>query len=228
MHVSIMLAGFSFGLAVAGVGEPRRLARQLFAVTEGFLGPLFFVWLGASLDLHELGRHPSFILLGFVLGVGAAVTHAAMRLTGQPLPIGALASAQLGVPVAAATVGSQLHLLEPGEPAALILGALVTIAVASLSGGLAVRAGLVTAASPPGPSTISDQQSMTVPDSPFDSRGAPLTTDGDTLGEDDLGQLVARSTTPPRLGSLLRRPSGGRGRGASAGDRRGRGRWPGA
>jgi Kef-type K+ transport system membrane component KefB len=64
MHVSIMLAGFSFGLAVAGVGEPRRLAHQLFAVTEGFLGPLFFVWLGASLDLRELGRHPSFILLG--------------------------------------------------------------------------------------------------------------------------------------------------------------------
>ena len=91
MHVSIMLAGFSFGLAVAGVGEPRRLAHQLFAVTEGFLGPLFFVWLGASLDLRELGRHPSFILLGVVLGVGAAATHAAMRLTGQPLPIGALA-----------------------------------------------------------------------------------------------------------------------------------------
>jgi Kef-type K+ transport system membrane component KefB len=148
MHVSIMLAGFSFGLAVAGVGEPRRLAHQLFAVTEGFLGPLFFVWLGASLDLRELGRHLSFILLGVVLGVGAAATHAAMRLTGQPLPIGALASAQLGAPVAAATVGSQLHLLEPGEPAALILGALVTIALASLSGGLAVRAGLVTAASP--------------------------------------------------------------------------------
>ena len=57
-HVSIMLAGFAFGLAVALVGEPRRLARQLFAVTEGFLGPLFFVWLGASLDLRELGRHP--------------------------------------------------------------------------------------------------------------------------------------------------------------------------
>jgi Kef-type K+ transport system membrane component KefB len=98
-------------------------------VTEGFLGPLSFVWLGASLDLRELGRHPSFILLGVVLGVGAAATHAAMRLTGQPLPIGALASAQLGVPVAAATIGSQLHLLEPGEPAALILGALVQLRV---------------------------------------------------------------------------------------------------
>jgi hypothetical protein len=83
-----------------------------------------------------------------VLGVGAVAVHAAMRLTDQPVAVGALASAQLHVPVAAATVGSQLHLLEPGEPAALIIGALVTIAVASVSGGLAVRAGLVTAASP--------------------------------------------------------------------------------
>jgi len=141
--VSIMLAGFSFGLAVAFVGEPRRLARQLFAVTEGFLGPLFFVWLGASLDVRELGRHPSFILLGLVLGVGAVAAHVAMRLIGQPVSIGALASAQLGVPVAAATVGSQLHLLQPGEPAALLLGALVTVAATAGAGALAVRAGLV-------------------------------------------------------------------------------------
>src|SRR6266542_2811729 len=143
IHVSIMLAGFCFGLAVAAVGEPRRLARQLFALTEGFLGPLFFVWLGASLDLRELGGHPSVIVLGVTLGAGALAVHAAMRLTGQALPIGALAAAQLGVPVAAATVGSELHLLQPGEAAALILGALVTIGVAVLSGALAVRAGLV-------------------------------------------------------------------------------------
>jgi len=147
-HVSIMLAGFGFGLAVAGVGEPRRLARQLFAVTEGFFGPLFFVWLGASLDLRTLGRHPSVIVLGLVLGASAVAVHLAMRFVGQPLPVGGLASAQLGVPVAAATVGSQLHLLRPGEPAALILGALVTIGVAVLSAGLAVRAGLVEAGPP--------------------------------------------------------------------------------
>jgi Kef-type K+ transport system membrane component KefB len=142
-HVSIMLAGFGYGLAVAAVGEPRRLARQLFALTEGFLGPLFFVWLGASLDLRELGSRPSFVLLGVALGVGAVVVHTAMRLTGQPLPIGALAAAQLGVPVAAATVGSELHVLEPGEPAALILGALVTIGAAVVAAALASRAGLV-------------------------------------------------------------------------------------
>lgn len=142
-HVSIMLAGFCLGLAVAAVGEPRRLARQLFALTEGFLGPLFFVWLGASLDLRELRSHPSFAVLGLVLGVGAVATHAAMRLTGQPLPLGGLAAAQLGVPVGAATVGTQLRVLSTGEAAALILGALVTIGVAVACGSAAVRAGLV-------------------------------------------------------------------------------------
>ena len=69
-HVSIMLAGFALGLAVSAVGEPRRLAHQLFALTEGFLGPLFFVWLGCSLDLRDLGRHPSVIGLGCCWGSG--------------------------------------------------------------------------------------------------------------------------------------------------------------
>jgi len=141
--VSIMLAGFAFGVAVALVGEPRRLARQLFAVTEGFLAPLFFVWLGASLDLGELLRRPGFIVLGLALGVGAVVAHVAMRLLGQPVSMGAMASAQLGVPVAAATVGAELHVLAPGEPAALILGALVTIAVTAVAGSAALRSGFV-------------------------------------------------------------------------------------
>jgi Kef-type K+ transport system membrane component KefB len=138
-HVSIMLAGFGCGLAVAAVGQPRRVAKQLFALTEGFLGPLFFVWLGASLDVHSLVGHPSVMLLGLYLGVGASLAHQTMRVTGQPLSIGALACAQLGVPVAAATLATQLHLLGPGEAPALILGALITIAVSTIGGGLAAR-----------------------------------------------------------------------------------------
>jgi Kef-type K+ transport system membrane component KefB len=133
-HVSIMLAGFSLGLAVAGVGEPRRLARQLFAVTEGFFSPLFFVWLGAELNLRQLGHRPSFILLGVLLGLAASVVHALMRLSGQPIALGVLAASQLGVPVAAATLGTQVHVLQPGEAAALMLGALVTIGAAALAG----------------------------------------------------------------------------------------------
>ncbi|WP_413641864.1 cation:proton antiporter [Mycobacterium sp. RTGN5] len=138
-HVSIMLAGFALGLAVKAAGEPRRLARQLFGITEGLFGPLFFVWLGASLQVRELGDHPAYILLGIGLGVGAVLAHCVGRLTGQPLALAALAAAQLGVPVAAATLGTQNHLLAPGESSALMLGALLTIGVTSVASVIAAR-----------------------------------------------------------------------------------------
>lgn len=138
-HVSIMLAGFAFGLALSAVGEPRRLARQLFGITEGFFGPLFFVWLGASLQVRELGAHPGLILLGIGLGAGAVLAHSVGRLFGQPLTLGVLSAAQLGVPVAAATLGTEQHLLAPGEPSALMLGALITVGTTSIAGVLAVR-----------------------------------------------------------------------------------------
>lgn len=138
-HVSIMLAGFSFGLVVAAVGEPRRLAHQLFAVTDGFLGPVFFVWLGASLDLRILAGSPRMILLGICLGLGTLMVHGSLRLLGQPLSLAVLAASQLGVPVAAATIGSQLHLLEPGEAAAMILGALISIGASTIAGSRAAR-----------------------------------------------------------------------------------------
>lgn len=138
-HVSIMLAGFSFGLVVSAVGEPRRLAHQLFAVSDGFLGPVFFVWLGASLDLRTLAGSPRMILLGICLGFGTLLVHGCIRALGQPLPLAILAASQLGVPVAAATIGSQLHLLEPGEAAAMILGALISIGASTIAGSRAAR-----------------------------------------------------------------------------------------
>jgi len=136
-NVSIMLAGFVLGLAFAGVGEPRRLARQLFGLSEGLFAPIYFVWLGASLDLRQLVSHPWMILLGVALAAGAVLAHAATAVFKQPLPYAMLASAQLGVPVAAATIGTQLGVLRPGEEAALLLGALLTIAVATIGGRIA-------------------------------------------------------------------------------------------
>lgn len=138
-HVSIMLAGFALGIAVAGVGEPRRLAHQVFAVGEGFLAPLFFVWLGASLNLRELGRHPAMLGLGLALGLGAILTHLVPRLLGEAVSLSLLASAQLGVPVAAATIGTQLGVLRAGEASAFMLGAVITIGAAVLGGATAAR-----------------------------------------------------------------------------------------
>ncbi|GAC1383596.1 MAG: cation:proton antiporter [Marmoricola sp.] len=139
-HVSIMLAGFAFGLVVSAVGEPRRLAKQLFAVTEGFLGPVYFVWLGAELNLRELFSHPAMIGLAFGLALAAGVAHGLMRVLGQGIPYGMLAAAQLGVPVSAATIGAKLHLLQPGEGSALMLGAMLSIAI-SVAGGSILASG---------------------------------------------------------------------------------------
>mgnify|MGYP000459227049 CR=1 FL=1 len=138
-HVSVLLAGFALGLVVAAIGEPRRLARQLFGITEGFFGPLFFVWLGASISLSELGSHPAMILLGVCLGAAAILSHLVARLVSQPLLLGVVAAGQLGVPVAAAALGTQLHLLRPGEDAALLLGALLTIAATTMAASLRAR-----------------------------------------------------------------------------------------
>jgi Kef-type K+ transport system membrane component KefB len=137
--VSIMLAGFALGLAVARVGEPRRLAKQLFGLTEGLFAPLFFVWVGATIDVRALGAHPKYLLLGFALALAAIVAHAAMRVTGQPVLLGMVAAAQLGVPIAAVTLGTQRHLLHPGEAAALLLAALLTVAGTTVAAALAAR-----------------------------------------------------------------------------------------
>lgn len=67
------------------------------------------------------------------------LAHCAGRLLGQPLTLAVLSAAQLGVPVAAATIGTQQHLLAPGEASALMFGALLTIAAASIAAGLAAR-----------------------------------------------------------------------------------------
>lgn len=138
-NVSILLAGFTFGMAVAGMGEPRRLARQLFGLSDGFLAPLFFVWLGASLDVRQLGQQPALIGLGVALGLAAEAVHVVTTLLGAPLPLAVLTAAQLGVPVGAATLGTQQHLLTPAEAAALVLGALVTIAAAAAAAALLSR-----------------------------------------------------------------------------------------
>ncbi|WAL63868.1 cation:proton antiporter [Amycolatopsis cynarae] len=137
--ISVMLAGFVSGLALAAEGEPRRLARQLFAVTDGFLGPVFFVWLGASLDLRPLAVEPKLLGLAGLLAAGAVLVHAAAVLARQPLALAVLASAQLGVPIAAVTIGTREHLLTPGESGAVLAAALISVMVTGLAARAAQR-----------------------------------------------------------------------------------------
>jgi Kef-type K+ transport system membrane component KefB len=90
---------------------------------------VFFVWLGASLDLRELGARPLMVALAGLLVLGAVGVHAAARLAGQPLSLAVLAGAQLGVPVSAVTIGADQHLLAPGEGGAILTAALVSVGI---------------------------------------------------------------------------------------------------
>lgn len=156
--VSVMLAGFAAGLLLAAQGEPRRLATQLFAVSDGFLAPLFFVWLGASLDLTALGHHPKFVVVGAALGFGAVAVHAVVgRVGGQPWALGSLAAAELGLPISAVTIGEKAHVLVAGEGGALLIGMLVTLVAVAVAAAWATRgkpgASTPDPATPPTPPT---------------------------------------------------------------------------
>lgn len=133
LTVTIMLAGFGLGLAIAANGTPHRLAKQLFAVSEGFFAPVFFVLLGANIDVRAAFADPGLIALALCLGVGAVLTHLVLSLFGVPWALAALSSAQLGVPAAAVSIGLGNGSLSAGQAAAIMCGALITILVAAIA-----------------------------------------------------------------------------------------------
>ena len=132
-HISVMVAGFAIGLVLASNGMPHRLARQLFAVAEGFFAPFFFVWLGAKIDIRDAFKDQHLLLLAALLGAGAVLAHLATLITRQPIPLAVTASAQLGVPVAAVTIGQSTGVFSAGQGGAIMLAALITIVATLVS-----------------------------------------------------------------------------------------------
>ena len=137
LGTSALVAGFAAGVAVALSGHvPKRLIQQLVGVGEGFLIPVFFVVLGANLDIAALA-HPKQLLIAIELLVGAVVVHVvAARLTGAPIGVGLVATAQMGVPAALVTIGQAQHWLPAGTGAALMAAAMGSIAVSALGNRL--------------------------------------------------------------------------------------------
>ena len=117
---SVLLAGFVVGVMLATMGEPRRLAWQLIGVGEGFLVPLFFVLLGAKLDVRHLFERREDVLLAVAVVIGALVVHVvAARVARLPWSLGLLATAQVGVPAAVVNIGLATKFLTPGQGAAI-------------------------------------------------------------------------------------------------------------
>src|SRR5499427_5498954 len=105
---SLLVAGFAAGIVLRRFREPTRLALQLSGLADGFFVPAFFVLLGASLNLRSLISDPRAVVLAVAMAVAAVIVHltaAAVAAEKQRVPTGLLASAQLGLPAAAAALG---------------------------------------------------------------------------------------------------------------------------
>ncbi len=127
---SLLVAGFAAGIVLRQFREPRRLALELTGLATGFFVPAFFVLLGATLDLKGLVSSPSAIALALAMAAAATLAHTLAALVAgrrQRLASGLLASAQLGLPAAAAALGLATGALRPPIAAALVAGGLVTL-----------------------------------------------------------------------------------------------------
>ncbi len=139
---SVLVAGFCAGAIVALVGEPKRLAWQILGVAQGFFVPLFFVVLGAQINLRALVTHPSDLLLAVALSVGLVGVHVAAALCARlPLGSGLIASAQMGVPAAVVSVGLATHILTPGQGAAILAATLVSVGAMAIGARVLVGDG---------------------------------------------------------------------------------------
>ena len=139
---SLLVAGFAAGIVLRQFDEPNRLAQQLTGLASGFFVPAFFVLLGASLDLSALVHSASAIGLALAMAIAATAVHVVASLVAgkeNRLPAGLLASAQLGLPAAAAALGLASGILAPAVAAALVAGGVLTLIPASAGALLLAR-----------------------------------------------------------------------------------------
>jgi Kef-type K+ transport system membrane component KefB len=129
---SVLIAGFGAGLMVALIGGPKRLSTQARGIGDGFFIPLYFVTLGAQLDLRGLAADPALLALAGVLAtLNVAIRLLAAIATRRPPSAGLAASAQLGVPAAVASLGLAEHVLSPTIATAIVAAALVSVAIST-------------------------------------------------------------------------------------------------
>ncbi len=136
---SLLVAGFGTGLVVAAIGGPKRLSQEVLGLGQGFLVPVFFVLLGAKIDLRELTSSGRTVLLAVMLAVLTIGVHVLVTFVIRaPRAIGLLASAQVGVPAAVISLGLADHTLTQGQASAIFCSALASIG-ASATGAALLR-----------------------------------------------------------------------------------------
>jgi Kef-type K+ transport system membrane component KefB len=146
---SVLIAGFVVGTVVALLGEPRRVAQQLVGLGEGFAIPLFFVHLGAQIDLGALLDSRRALALAGMLAAASITIHLVAGLVWRlPMSMGLVASAQLGVPAAVVSIGLATNQLTAAQGAAVMASLLVTLGACAIGGTMLGHSGTLTASAP--------------------------------------------------------------------------------
>jgi len=130
--VSVMIAGFSIGLAISANGVPHRLAKQLFAVTEGFFAPIFYVALGAAIDFRLVFANGSLLTLALLLAGFGLLAHLGGMLFGQRFSEAGLSATALGIPTAVVSIGLTSNAINSGEAASITLAMLLSVIMATV------------------------------------------------------------------------------------------------
>jgi Kef-type K+ transport system membrane component KefB len=131
-----LLAGFVAGAVLARLQDAERLGIQLVGLANGFFVPLFFVLLGAKLDFRALFGDPHAMLLVAAMIARSVAIHVVSALLTAPRPpgwaAGLMASAQLGLPAAAASIGLQSHALSPAVASAIVAAGCLSLVPATI------------------------------------------------------------------------------------------------
>jgi hypothetical protein len=100
----------------------------------------FFVTLGARLEFGALLGSGKALLLLAGLVVAASTVHVLVAIVlRQPIAVGLLATAALGVPSAVVSIGLAQGVLDAGLAAAIVSAVLATIAVSAAGGAILSR-----------------------------------------------------------------------------------------
>jgi Kef-type K+ transport system membrane component KefB len=130
---SILVAGFAAGAVVSMVGVPRRFTKQLVGIAEGFFVPLFFVVLGAKIDLLALIHSPANLALTALVVLANVAVHVVVaRIIKLPVWSGLAAAAELGLPAAVVSIGLAENLLQPAQAAAIIAASMCSLIACSV------------------------------------------------------------------------------------------------
>jgi Kef-type K+ transport system membrane component KefB len=137
---STLLAGFMAGIVLVRLHESNRLSVQLTGLANGFFVPLFFVLLGARLDLRSMFGDAKAVELAVGLAVIGTAAHVLAAVVAGTSPkrwvSGLAASAQLGLPAAAASLALSSHALSPAYSAALVAAGCLTLIPATVGATL--------------------------------------------------------------------------------------------